>query len=216
MQRSGRDLKKKTKYTATNQKIMFNASKTKDYFLKGIALVAGVDEKKLQKLTTKSPHLQREEARKLFGLSSAEIRMAKQIRRMTPYKWSLRNLRISEEDYKRLMDRKSSLDEGDDFEDVKEERVVESLKADGFRPSNFLVFQTYLWRTYAGPFKNKKGWRYVPPMSHLLQIQAIVDKSIEDQTIRIMDVFKVSLFYYYAVYNAIMGTKTSKQQSQAA
>jgi len=109
-----------------------------------------------------------------------------------------------------------SAENDDEFEDVKEEREMEELNEKGFRPSNFLVFQTYLWRTFSKPYKNKKSWRYVPPRNHVEKVRDIADTWLEKGAISVDKVFQISLFTYYAVYNSMVGTKISTKKQVAA
>lgn len=101
----------------------------------------------------------------------------------------------------------SAFDEGE-FDEEKEERELEQLKkSKGYRPSTFILFQQFMWDNFSGPFKKKKGWRYVPPVDHFIKAREILDKMIEYRQIDLLEAFKITLFVYYAVYNSVEGTK---------
>jgi len=180
-------------------------------------VIAGVPSQDVQSLMEGDPRDAEEQARKLLGLDQQGVAIAKSMRRLTPLTWSLQYLDIPRKVYEKYLEdlhRQTTSDE--EYPAIQlqsnSKRITSNLpKIDGY-----LNFYKYLIELSQPHFQHTQKWRYIPPKLHLTAARNILDKALNINQITMLEIFRVSMFMYYGMFNAVMGVKVDKVLDTAA
>jgi hypothetical protein len=179
--------------------------------------LAGVPASDIQTLMEGDPRDLHKEARKLLGLTLPDVVMIRQIKRLTPTAWSLQYLGIPAKvysEYQQSLRRQASGKE--EFTEIKLQNDVKKVKENMPQIDGYLNFYKHLVTVCQPIFKHTTGWRFIPPVMHITAARDILNGVLAQNSVTLLDAFRVSMYIYYGIFNAIMGTKVSKTLQQVA
>lgn len=179
--------------------------------------LAGVPASDIQTLMEGDPRNLHEDARKVLGLTLPDVAMIRAIKRLTPTQWSLQYLGIPRkiyEDYQRSL--RDQAKDGKDFVEIQLQKDVEEVKSNMPKIDGYLSFHQYLLAVCQPIFKHTTGWRFIPPVMHITAARDILNAVLANNSVTLLDAFRVSMYVYYGIFNAVMGIKVNKKLQQAA
>lgn len=180
---------------------------------KAAGVLAGVPASDIERIMVGDPTELRDQARKVLGLEVQDIALIKNIKRLTPTIWSLQYLDIPQKIYQEYLAtlRRQAKEVKDEYPEIKLINEVNEVKDNMPKIDGYLNFYTYLINVCRPLFNHTTKWRYIPPKLHIEVAKSILEDVLTRNSITLLDVFRVSMFMYYGVFNAISGVKIDRE-----
>lgn len=183
---------------------------------KVVEFLTGTPASDVEDIMIGDPRELERKARKVLKLSPGDVQIIRSIKRITPTTWSLQHLQIPRkvyEDYLKELKKQDDLTE--EYQEIRLKTEVQIAQEKLPKIDGFINFQNMLLEKCRPVFAHTEKWRFIPSLIHLKSAKSILDRIVERESLTLLDVFRINIFMYYAVFNAVMGIKIDKKAMAA-